>query len=256
MPEPATPTGATPTGRAVVTGASRGLGCEWVRQLMQAGWHVVACARDPQGSPGLAKLAAEDTGLLALETLDVTDTQGAFALAAKLRTSLGGIDLLVNNAGVNRAGPDRSMSAGPIDKLDVDAFSYVLQTNTVSPLMMTKAFAPLLAGPEITRVVNTASRLGSLTIASSPDDPYEHDYGYRISKAALSMVTIALANDLKSQSTVVISMSPGFVRTDMTGARGDITVEESVSGQVSTALSRTLADTGKLFAHTGETIPW
>jgi NAD(P)-dependent dehydrogenase (short-subunit alcohol dehydrogenase family) len=241
---------------AVVTGASRGLGLEWTSQLVKANWRVVACARTPAASEGLAKLVASEGDRVVVETLDVNDAGAVDQLASRLSESIGEIDLLVNNAGVNQSASDRSLSAGPVAVLDVEALTGVLTTNAIAPVMVTKAFAPLLAGPGLSTVVNTSSRLGSVGIAGSPNDPYERDYGYRMSKAALNMATITLARDLAGQSTIVVSMSPGFVKTDMTHDRGDITVEESVAGQISTVASLTLDDSGRFVAHTGETIPW
>jgi NAD(P)-dependent dehydrogenase (short-subunit alcohol dehydrogenase family) len=241
---------------AVVTGASRGLGLEWTRQLVKADWSVVACARDPASSEGLAKLVASEGDRVVLETLDVNDAAAAGRLAVRISESIGTIDLLVNNAGVNQSASDRSRSAGPLHVLDVEALSGVVRTNAIAPVMVTQAFAPLLAGERLSVVVNTSSRLGSLGIAGSANDPYERDYGYRMSKAALNMATIALARDLAAQSTIVVSMSPGYVKTDMTQDRGDITVEESVAGQISTVAALTLDDSGKFVAHTGESISW
>jgi NAD(P)-dependent dehydrogenase (short-subunit alcohol dehydrogenase family) len=245
-----------PEPRAVVTGASRGLGLEWVRQLLATGWSVVACVRDPERADLLGKLVAGEPERVTVERLDVAESGAARRTAARVAAHWDGVELLVNNAGVNRAGADRSRSAGPLPGLDGDALVDVLRTNTVAPVMVTQAFAPLLAGADRSWVVNTSSRLGSLGIAASPGDPYEQDYGYRISKTALNMATVALAGDLAGQGTVVVSMSPGWVRTDMTSSRADLSVEESVAGQLATVLGLSPADSGRYLAHTGEVIPW
>lgn len=244
--------------RAVVTGASRGLGLEWVRQLLATGWSVIAATRRPEASPQLGELLAKHAGRLELMRLDVADSTAAVAaFAHAVAERWDGIDLLVNNAGVNQAGTDRAATAGPLPHVDADALTAVLRINTVSPVVITAALAPMLARAGGATVVNTSSRLGSLHIASSPDDPYEADYAYRVSKAALNMATIALAKELAAQGTVVVAMSPGWVRTDMTSHQtADLSVEESVSGQLATAISLTAADSGRYLAHTGESIPW
>jgi NAD(P)-dependent dehydrogenase (short-subunit alcohol dehydrogenase family) len=240
-----------------VTGASRGLGLEWVRQLSGAGWSVTACARDPDHAPGLSAVAAAHPGSVDVERLDVSQWDQAHHLAERLRSRSDGIELLVNNAGVNRAGTgDATRSVGPLACIDGDALLDVLRTNTVAAVVMTQALAPLLARAGTAWVVNTSSRLGSLGIAASGSDPYGADYGYRISKAALNMASVALAGELAAQGTVVVSMSPGWVQTDMTSSAADLTVEESVAGQLATVVGLTTADTGRYLAHTGEDIPW
>jgi NAD(P)-dependent dehydrogenase (short-subunit alcohol dehydrogenase family) len=242
--------------RAVLTGASRGLGLEWVRQLATAGWSVVAAARDPDGSAGLMKLVAEWPELVRPERLDVSDPTSIIQLAARVAARWPSVDLLVNNAGVNAGGDDRAASAGPVPGVDAEALTGVLRINAVGPVLVTQAFAGLLAAAAPARVVNISSRLGSLAIASSADDPYERDYGYRMSKVALNMASVQLAGDLAGQGTIVVSMSPGWVRTDMTHDRADLSVDESVTGQLATTLALEAADSGRYLAHTGEPIPW
>jgi NAD(P)-dependent dehydrogenase (short-subunit alcohol dehydrogenase family) len=243
--------------RAVVTGASRGLGLEWVRQLSAAGWSVTACARDPERAPGLTALAAAQPECVRVERLDVSQFDETRQLADRLRSRSDRLDLLVNNAGVNRAGTgDPNRSVGPLPCIDAPALLEVIRTNTVAAVVVTQALAPLLAQAGRSWVVNTSSRLGSLSIAASGSDPYGADYGYRISKAALNMASVALAAELAGQGTVVVSMSPGWVKTDMTSSAADLTVEESVAGQLATVVGLTAADTGRYLAHTGEDIPW
>jgi NAD(P)-dependent dehydrogenase (short-subunit alcohol dehydrogenase family) len=256
VPDGPTPGQAGPPRRAVVTGASRGLGLEWVRQLLAAGWDVVACARRPAGADDLAKIVADAPDRCVIEQLDVAEDGAATRCAEAVAGRWDGVDLLVNNAGVNAADADRSRSAGPLPDLDAGTLLEVLRVNAVAPVAVTQAFAPLLTKAGRATVVNTSSRLGSLAIASSPDDPYERDYGYRMSKAALNMATVQLAGDLRAAGVTVVAMSPGWVRTDMTSDRADLTVGESVAGQLATAVALTPADSGRYLAHTGETIPW
>jgi NAD(P)-dependent dehydrogenase (short-subunit alcohol dehydrogenase family) len=123
-------------------------------------------------------------------------------------------------------------------------------------VLVTQAFAPALAKSDRAVVVNVSSRLGSLTIAASGDDPYARSYGYRMSKAALNMATVHLAGDLADQATVVVAMSPGFVQTDMTAWAADLTVEESVASQLATITRLTAADTGTYLSREGEPLPW
>jgi NAD(P)-dependent dehydrogenase (short-subunit alcohol dehydrogenase family) len=243
--------------RAVVTGAGRGLGLEWVRQLRAAGWVVVACARRPETSSGLAAVAGAGAGAgVGVERLDVTSAEDVRRVAALVVDTWGGLDLLVNNAGVDRARPGSDASIGPLAAIDADELAEVIRVNAVAPVIVTQAFAPALAKGERAVVVNVSSRLGSLAIAASGADPYGRSYGYRMSKAALNMATVHLAGDLAEQGTVVVAMSPGFVRTDMTSWSADLTVEESVGSQLATVTRLGPSDSGTYLSRDGEPLPW
>lgn len=242
--------------RAVVTGAGRGLGLEWVRQLAAGGWTVLACARRPLAAPGLGALVESAPDRVVTATLDVTARGEAARIAEALAVDWPSVDLLVNNAGVDRGSTSSDGAVGPLAAIDHAELLEVLEVNAVGPVVVTQAFAPLLAKAGRAVVVNTSSRLGSLSIAASGADPYARSYGYRMSKAALNMATVQLAGDLAAQGTVVVAMSPGYVRTDMTSANADLDVDESVAGQLATTLGLDLADSGSYLAHTGERLPW
>ena len=211
----------------------------------------MACARSPETSPGLASVDG-----VGLEQLDVTATEDVSRVAHLVIDAWGGLDLLVNNAGVDRARSGGDGSVGPLAAIEADELTEVLAVNAVAPVIVTRAFAPALAKGERAVVVNVTSRLGSISIAASGEDPYARSYGYRMSKAALNMATVHLAGDLAEQGTVVVSMSPGFVRTDMTSWAADLSVEESVASQLATVARLTPADSGTYLSREGERLPW
>ena len=238
--------------RTVVTGANRGLGLEFVRQLCARGDEVVATARDPRRAADLADVADGSGGRVTVVALDAADPSSVAAAAGRIGERWPAVDVLVNNAGVMRAaGRAGGASAGPLDRLEPEAMLDVLRVNAVGPALVTQALRPLLAAAGQAVVVNLSSRLGSIAEARSAGD-----YAYSMSKAALNMLTRHLAADLRSQGTTVIAISPGWVHTDMGGPGAPLEPPESVKGILSVVDGLTPADSGRFFDHTGGELPW
>src|SRR5690606_7334868 len=157
---------------SLVTGANRGLGLEFIRQLLARGDHAIAACRQPGRAAALNALAGEHPGRLHLLPLDVADARSRAAFAAELPLVLGGdgrIDLLLNNAGVLHSGER-------FGKLDETNLEHSFRVNAMGPLLLTQALAPLLA--EGARVANLSSRLGSMALTERFGTPT-----YAISKA-------------------------------------------------------------------------
>lgn len=233
---------------AVVTGANRGLGLETARQLAQRGFHVVLTARKPQaGAQALRNLQAENLSV-ELRKLDVTSTEDARALTHHLREHHGRVDVLVNNAGIL---PESSREAGAksTDALKVSPLTVmeILNTNTLGAVRLIQALAPLM--PEGARIVNVSSGMGAL------NDMGGGYLGYRISKAALNVVTRVFANDLADRGISVNSACPGWVRTDMGGPGASRSVEKGVETIVWLATSPRLVGSG-YFWRDRKQIPW
>ena len=132
--------------RVVVTGANRGLGLEFTRQLLAAGDEVVASTRQPKTADELDKLVSTSGGRGTVVRLDVSDPAEVAAAALHIGERFDAVDLLVNNAGVWAAPgePDR-LSAGALAELRPEAVVEVLRINAVGPILVTQALAPLLA---------------------------------------------------------------------------------------------------------------
>ena len=237
---------------AVVTGANRGLGLEFVRQLAARGDHVVAGARDPQTADELAAVAGSSGGRVTVFGLDAADPSSIGAAAAHVAGRWPSVDLLVNNAGIMRA-PDapEAASAGPLGKLDGRAMLEVLRVNAIGPALVTQALRPQLTAAGRAVVVNLSSRMGSLAHTNS-----SADYAYSMSKAALNMLTRNLAAELADDGTVVIAVSPGWVRTDMGGPGAPLEPPESIKGILSFVDGLDLGTSGRFFDHTGSQLPW
>lgn len=220
----------------VVTGANRGLGLEFARQLSADGAHVIGTARKPSQA---TELKALDVEVLAL---DVTDPLSVAALAANLKGR--GVDLLINNAGV-------SGRKGQEDGVDYDVIAHVFNVNVLGPMRVTDALQDSLLEGEQRLVVNISSRLGSIEL--NDNGGYK---GYRESKAALNMYSRSLAADMAKQGLRCIALSPGWVQTDMGGPQATLTPEESIGGMLKVIGGVTTETSGHYFSWDGSELPW
>jgi NAD(P)-dependent dehydrogenase (short-subunit alcohol dehydrogenase family) len=227
----------------LVTGSNRGLGLEFVRQYAADGWRVYAACRAPGEAGDLRKLAAGSDGRVELLALDVTDSAGVRAAAARLAGVP--IDLLINNAGVG------SPKGQKLGGLDYAAWQRVLDTNTLGPMRVTEAFLASLEKGRQKKVVTITSGMGSIG-----DNGSGGSYAYRSSKAAVNMAVKSLSIDLAGRGITCIVLNPGWVRTDMGGPGGELSPEQSISAMRRVIAGLTPADSGKFFNHNGKQYPW
>ncbi|HCR31560.1 MAG TPA: short-chain dehydrogenase [Opitutae bacterium] len=225
-----------------ITGANRGLGLEFARVFAAEGLDVVATCRDPSRAEALKELGfAYST--LSIEPLDLTSDDSISNLASHLAEQSISIDLLISNAGIleNEAYGDWSRKR----------FAGTFHTNVIGPALLAQELDHVLTGGA--KIVQLSSGLGSLEWGG---EGMSDGDSYSMSKAALNMLTVRLARSFESSDRVVVSMSPGWVATDMGGAGADLSVEESVSKMVGTIESLTRADTGRFIDNRGNSIPW
>mgnify|MGYP006198882243 CR=1 FL=1 len=229
---------------SLVTGGNRGLGLEFVRQLLARGDRVAATAREPGRATALNALAGEHPGKLRVLPLDVADPRSITALATELPLAGGSspLDLLVNCAGVLHSG-ERFGSLDPA--ILEDSF----RVNALGPLLLTEALAPVLA--DGARVANISSILGSIASLGRFGTP-----GYAVGKAAQNMVTALLAKALADRGIVVVALHPGWARTEMGGANATVEVADSVAGMLRVIDAAGPADSGTFRDWQGQALPW
>jgi len=232
----ATPVWAAKDGTVLVTGANRGLGLEFVKQLQEKGYKVIGTARKPGSATELKATGAR------VEQLDVASQSSVDALANTLKGVP--IDMLINNAGVaNRA--DSSL-----ETLDFDAMERTFQVNSLGPLRVTQALLPNLKAGQQKSIINITSRLGSIELSTGGL------YSYRTSKTALNQINKIISQELAPLGFTSIVMHPGWVKTDMGGAEATLTIPESISGMLSVIDGLSAGKTGKFFNYDGQEIPW
>ena len=225
----------------VVTGANRGIGLELVSQYLADGWQVYGCCRRPESATQLAGLASNSA--LSIHELDVGNPDSVEKLALALSEQ--SIDLLINNAGIY--GGERQ-SFGDIDYAQ---WARVLEVNTLGPYRVSTALANQVENGEQRLMVNVSSAMGSIERYTTGGH-----YIYRSSKAALNMVTVNLAHDLRSRGITVLSVHPGWVRTDMGGSSADISTQTSAAGLRQLISNSTIDDSGRFFSWDGSALPW
>lgn len=218
--------------RALVTGANRGIGLELAHALAGRRDDVIAVVR--HASPELKALGVE-----IIDGIDVSDDGSVARLPAAIGKR--SIDLLINNAGV--------LAAESLDRLDFSGIRRQFEVNTLGPLRVTAALLPNLG--QGAKVGIVTSRMGS--IADNTSGGY---YGYRISKAAVNMVGMTLARDLSARGITVILLHPGFVKTGMTGGRGNVEPKNAAAGLLARLDAATPAVSGHFFHADGSELPW
>jgi NAD(P)-dependent dehydrogenase (short-subunit alcohol dehydrogenase family) len=236
---------------ALVTGANKGIGKEISRQLAAKGVFVLMGARDRgRGEQAVADLRAQGLSVEFIP-IDVTSQTSVESAAAEVQRRHGRLDILVNNAGV-------AVDWVPASQLTVPAFQETFETNVFGAFRVTKLLLPLLKKSRRGRIVNLSSGLGSLTRNADPNTTLgvrDMLLAYCASKAALNMLTIHFANELKTAGIKVNSANPGYTATDMNEHRGSRTVEQGAATPVRLALLPDDGPTGGVFSDDGPE-PW
>ena len=240
----------------VITGGNRGIGLEIVKQLLSLPnppGYIFATCRSLESASELNSLSEGNNNLHVVQ-LDVNDFEGFNQVVSEVERKLEGrgLDLLLNNAGI--------MDRSTLNEVTAERMIDVYKTNTVAPLMLAKAFRPLLrraasrsSNEDSAKacIVNISSVLGSITENSG-----RTFYPYRSSKAALNMITKSLSIDLESEGIMAVTLHPGWVKTDMGGQNAAVTTKESVEGLLTVIGSLDNSTNGGFFDFTGKALPW
>jgi len=226
---------------ALIIGANRGIGLGVAREFLARGWAVIATARRPTEARDLAALAARHPERVEIGKLDVNDSAEieSFAEAMKGRT----LDVALINAGV--AGPaHRSADAATI--AEIGALMY---TNAIAPIRLARDLQDRIR-PGSGVLAFTTSAMGSVSLNSGGHELY------RASKAALNSLTRGLVAELGRRPITVLSLHPGWVRTDMGGAGAPVSVEQSAAGLVDVIEKARGSHRHAFLDYTGREIAW
>jgi len=236
----------------LITGTSRGLGLEFVRQYAAAGWTVLACARQPTASVELAALAAAHSSRVRLLTLDVEDHAAIERTARELDGMP--IDVLLNSAGIMGSGSfaTEGVAFGRFGHSDFADWERVFRINVIAPMKMAEVFLGHVASSEQKKIVTLTSMLGSVAL-----NRIGGLYAYRASKAAVNAMMKSMAIDLaKSHGIAATAIHPGWVRTDLGGPRADIDAPQSVRGMREVIAALDLSRVGRYWVYDGSEMPW
>ncbi len=216
----------------VITGANRGIGLSLCNIHVERGHQVFAVCR--RSSEALSAL-----GVQVLDGIDVSKAEDV----ARMQERLGNIqvDLLINNAGILR---DEVLGDINYDSI-VDQFN----TNALGPLRVTEALLPnLVPGSKVAMI---SSRMGSIA-----DNTSGGRYGYRMSKVALNIAGVSLAQDLRSKQVAVALLHPGLVGTEMIGGVGNVTPDEAAERLMQRIDELSLESSGRFWHADGDELPW
>ncbi|KAI0667321.1 NAD-P-binding protein [Trametes maxima] len=233
----------------LVTGASRGIGLETVRQLVALpNTLVVAAARNPEKATALHGLKSGAKGSLHVVELDTSNFDSIRALHKQLDPILGefGLDYLVSNAAILKN--DTAFT------LDPESILEVVKTNVAGPALLSQVALPYLEKGKEKKLLHISSTGGSIGSIGAIDLFVSGVTSYAISKAGLNMLVVKQKHG--RPDLTIIALCPGYVKTDMGGKDALLEPAESVAGILKVITSVTNADSGKFLRHTGEEIPW
>ena len=240
---------------ALVTGAYKGLGFEWCRQLGKQGYKVILTARNLEKAQEAAEKLNKQEFVVYPKALEVTEESQIEEIADWAREMFGRVDLIINNAGINpKDYPDKAKMAKAFYLNDLDAKEMldVININSIAPLLIVKHFRLLLNKSERPIVINISSWLGSVTNLT-----FGGHYGYVGSKNLLNVFNKSMANELKQENIICISVNPGWVQTDMGGQKAQFTTKQAVTNILTNIIAKvTLADSGKFLNYDGNEHPW
>lgn len=223
----------------LVTGANKGIGYQAARQLIEAGHTVYAGARDA----GRGRVAAAELGARFVQ-IDVTD-EASVTAAARAIDADGGLDVLVNNAGIEGRNPDGTIVT-PAEQT-AEHLQELLDTNVVGMVRVLHAFLPLLGNSQAPVVVNVSSGLSRTAVLGDPES-FIHFYpgvAYPLSKAAVNVITVQYAKAFPNIR--INAVDPGYTKTDLNHNQGTQTPAEGAAIVVKMAQVAPDGPTGGFF---------
>lgn len=234
----------------LITGAARGFGLALARAFSRE-CRVFACARNAANRRQLQTLHEERPEQVVPIRFDVTEDHDLYRARQLVENETESLDIVVNNAGINAAATERPEAHTTLEKLDGTEMLKAFHVNAVAPVLVVQAFLELLTRPDEPRVVNISSDAGSITNKTSSGN-----YSYAASKAALNMMTKALANEVRTHEIVVTSVHPGHLQTKMGGPTAPDSPDEAADDLYQFVQELSMKDTGTFVTRNGQEMSW
>ena len=229
--------------KILVTGANRGLGLGLVKKFLKNNEKVICTTRNFSKSKELILCKKKYNDNLEICELDLLDKDSPNILSNFLGDET--VDLFINNAGVI------GHSAQHFKSVSSNNWLEVLKVNLIAPLLITQSIIKNIEKSSERKIYFISSKVGSIE-----DNKSGGMYIYRSSKTALNQVVKSLSIDLKPLGISVISLHPGWVRTEMGGPNALISVEESVNRMVDVISNTSIINSGQFINYDGTRLPW
>ena len=226
----------------LITGANRGLGLGFVKNYLGKDVNVVSTTRDIKGSKELLALKEIFRDKLEIFELDLIKESAGDTIANLIGDRP--IDILINNAGVGSTNQH-------FEAVSPNPWLEVLKVNLIAPLMITQSIINNVKKGSDKKIYFLSSQLGSIG-----DNASGGMYIYRSSKTGLNQVVKSLSVDLKPQGITVVSLHPGWVKTDMGGPNAPVSIDESIEGMMQVIDATDIRDTGRFLNYDGKELPW
>ncbi len=206
----------------LITGANRGLGLEFVRQIQAEGVTIHACCRNPDAATELNALADASGGSIQVHRMEVSEPSQVQAVADALKGVA--IDRLINNAGVLGTIIDNPENSA-FGSVDYGDWEETMRINVLSPFRVCETFVEHVAASDEKLMVFLSTHMAS--ISELEDGGF---YPYRSSKAALNLIVKGLSIDLKDRGIRTLALHPGWVKTDMGSQAAAVEIPDSIAG--------------------------
>ena len=233
----------------LVTGANRGLGLEFTKQILQSGHNVYAACRNINDIEDLELLFTEYKDKLIVVNLDINDHDSILKLSEKLKDI--SIDVMINNAGTIGPLPYfENTFKQHYGTIDYDVWSDVFKTNLFGPVKMAETFLENIENGNDKKMIFISSVVGSIA------DDHQKAFAYATSKTALNKSVALLADILREREIKVLAMCPGYVKTRMNGGGANLEPEESIEGMLEQIEKLDIESSGNFVRYNGESINW
>lgn len=223
--------------KVFITGANKGIGFATAKLLLQKEFYVyLGCRSQERGLEALEQLRSEGLSNAEIIQIDITDDASVSSARTELGRRTDKLDVLINNVGITGNMPQDALTA------TVSEFEKVFDTNLYGTVRVIQSFTDLLEKSEEPHIINISSSIGSLTLHSDISWKYYDNANlfmvYAVSKAAVNMYSISLANQLPKFRVNLID--PGFIKTDLTNNEGTGTPEDAAHTIVNTVLNKNM----------------